>query len=127
MDRLKKVKESIIECIEVQIEHNLDNVNTKELGEAIDMVKDLSEAIYYCTVTEAMHAPQHYDSETKSAYCRKTYMEGKTHNDKLKQMQELENYVMELGKDITEMIQDASQEEKQMLQQKIQMLAAKIK
>ena len=24
------------------------------MGEAIDMIKDLSEAIYYCTITEAM-------------------------------------------------------------------------
>jgi hypothetical protein len=33
---------------------DLSSVDTKELGEAIDMIKDLSEAIYYCTVTEAM-------------------------------------------------------------------------
>jgi hypothetical protein len=33
---------------------HLDTVDTKELGEAIDMIKDLSEAIYYCTITEAM-------------------------------------------------------------------------
>jgi hypothetical protein len=33
---------------------HLDTVDTKELGEVIDMVKDLSEAIYYCTITEAM-------------------------------------------------------------------------
>jgi hypothetical protein len=34
----------------------LGEVDTKELGEAIDMIKDLEEAIYYCTVTEAMRA-----------------------------------------------------------------------
>ena len=33
---------------------HLDSVDTKELGEVIDMVKDLEEAIYYCTITEAM-------------------------------------------------------------------------
>jgi hypothetical protein len=35
---------------------HLDSVDAKELGEAIDMIKDLSEAIYYCTITEAMEA-----------------------------------------------------------------------
>ena len=33
---------------------NLDEVDTKELGEAIDMIKDLEEAMYYCTITKAM-------------------------------------------------------------------------
>jgi hypothetical protein len=37
---------------------HLDSVDAKELGEAIDMIKDLSEAIYYCTVTEAMEAKE---------------------------------------------------------------------
>jgi hypothetical protein len=33
---------------------NLQQVDAKELGEVIDMVKDIEEAIYYCTITEAM-------------------------------------------------------------------------
>jgi hypothetical protein len=33
---------------------NLDCVDAKELGEVIDMIKDIEEAIYYCTVTAAM-------------------------------------------------------------------------
>ena len=66
--------------------------------------------------------------ESNSSRSRRNYMEGKvSHNDKIKQMQELENYVRELGQDLTEMIQDASPEEKQLLQQKIQTLATKIR
>lgn len=53
MDRLNYMKETLIDCVQGQIVH-LDSVNTKELGEAIDMIKDLAEAIYYCTITEAM-------------------------------------------------------------------------
>jgi hypothetical protein len=34
--------------------HNLQHVDSKELGEAIDMIKDLEEAIYYKTITDAM-------------------------------------------------------------------------
>lgn len=53
MERLKNIKENLIACVQSQMS-NLSNVNTEELGEAIDMIKDLEEAIYYHTITEAM-------------------------------------------------------------------------
>lgn len=53
MERLKSMKESLMACAQAQM-GNLQNVDTKELGEAIDMIKDLEEAIYYCTITKAM-------------------------------------------------------------------------
>ena len=43
-------------CVESQMDH-LNTVDTKELGEAIDMLKDLEEAIYYATITKAMNEP----------------------------------------------------------------------
>ena len=42
-------------------------------------------------------------------------------------MKELEKYLQELSQDVTEMVQKATPEEKQMLQQKISLLATKIK
>ena len=54
MDRLKHMKESLFNRIDAEIARGLDSVDTKELGEAIDMVKDLSEAMYYCSIVEAM-------------------------------------------------------------------------
>ena len=54
MYKLKYMKDKLIDAIETQIDGNLEAVNAAELGEAVDMVKDLAEAIYYCTVTEAM-------------------------------------------------------------------------
>ena len=56
-DRLKHMKETLMCAVEMQL-CDLGEVDTKELGEAIDMIKDLEEAIYYCTVTEAMTNPQ---------------------------------------------------------------------
>lgn len=53
VQELKTMKDQLMGCIQGQM-GNLGGVDTKELGEAIDMVKDLSEAIYYCTITEAM-------------------------------------------------------------------------
>ena len=53
MERLKSIKETLVNSILSQVGH-LDSVDAKELGEVVDMVKDLEEAIYYCTVTKAM-------------------------------------------------------------------------
>lgn len=58
MERLKHLKDTLMCCVEGQMGH-LETVNTHELGAAIDMLKDLEEAIYYCTITEAMNEPQH--------------------------------------------------------------------
>ena len=171
MEKLKQMKECLTGIVEGQIYGNIDTVDAKELGEAVDMIKDLAEAIYYCTITEAMEkddggsshrrmyytpvkmrdgrpmpmhdyepmhpyekdlrewrdtAPRH-PHEGKSPEYRKMYMSGKGVKDKTHQMKELENYMHELMEDITEMIEDASPEEKALLQQKISMLATKIK
>lgn len=55
MERLKHIKESILCCVENEVS-NLSSADTKELGEAIDMLKDLEEAIYYATITKAMNS-----------------------------------------------------------------------
>ena len=52
-DRLKHIKENLMCAVEAQM-YNLEEVDTKELGEAIDMIKDLEEAIYYCAIVKAM-------------------------------------------------------------------------
>lgn len=53
IEALKEMKNNVMKCVESEMTH-LHDVNTKELGEAIDIIKDLSEAIYYCTITESM-------------------------------------------------------------------------
>lgn len=260
MEKLKQMKEALVGCVQTQVYGNMEKVDAKELGAAVDMIKDLSEAIYYCTITEAMekeekegkengkgqhgmmyynqrmmpmyHYPmEYYDPRLRERYMpnsmyaqgggnsggsgssggsggsrnaqgdggynassqgnnargggsrgyhegmmpmeepwypypmfyedmmyargggqsgggnrnyppmsmmkdpkegrsgerRKMYMEGKGMKDKSHQMKELEGYMQELSTDLTEMIQDASPEEKQLLQQKISTLATKIK
>ena len=184
-EKLQWMKDSLICVVENQL-CNLNEVDTEELGEAIDMIKDLEEAIYYCTVTEAMNNPKkehswemkksdhhqkpeddrmyyggypmyyadnghvnsgnetsntnssngrnYYDEpmgrderEGRSPMSRRMYMEAKhTGRDKAAQLRELEKYMQELSQDITEMIADASPEEKQYLEKKITALASKI-
>lgn len=53
MEQLQAMKESLINCVQSEI-YNLNEANAEELGAAVDMIKDLSEAIYYCTITDAM-------------------------------------------------------------------------
>ena len=53
MERLKAMKERLISCVEGQL-GDLSNTDAEELGEVVDMIKDLEETIYYCTVVEAM-------------------------------------------------------------------------
>ena len=114
MKRLKAIKESLVECVESQVHGHLEEVDTKELGEAIDMIKDLAKAIYYCTVTEAMekgsikgdHSKKHWDMEEE---CK------------------LEEYMEELETDIMEMMMKATPDEKMLLQKKLNTLATKIK
>lgn len=192
-ERLKHVKESLMAAVENQI-CQLGEVDAEELGSAIDMIKDLEEALYFCTITEAMNGkeksgnhinvemekeyhkgngerPQMYYSdpyynynrgdmmyynggsssngnmsssngssssnysepishdyrEGRSPQSRRMYMEAKEkQHDKNVHLRELEKYAQELTSDIVEMIQDATQEEKQYLEKKISALASKI-
>lgn len=189
IERLKHTKEMLMAQVEGQLGH-LNNVDAKELGEVVDMIKDLEEAIYYCTITEAMKKKEeepitHYqerrgdmyyherepylgynrqyegtrqysengnggqksyynetvqsssgnsnnhsqysENGSRSDVSRRMYMEHKKmHSDKTVKMRDLENYMTELSHDMTEMIEGASPEEKQLLQQKIATLAQKI-
>lgn len=144
--RLCQMKETLCCAAESQM-YDLSNVNAEELGEVIDMIKDLEEAIYYATITEAMNEK---DSENKkmsyhqqtfddslwdepdeyngnSYKNRRMYMEAKEmHKDKAVQLRELEKYMQELSTDIVDMIQDASSEEKAYLEKKISALATKV-
>ena len=186
MDKLKNLKEKLVHCVESQVYGDMNSVDAEELGEVVDMVKDLSEAIYYCTIVEAMekkedesiepkyypvmyyggdskrmyddrdvtrvnrmyydtpiyyNTPSRQDSnssyypmeirdyrEGRSPMSRRTYMESKEmHQDKAVQMKDLEKYLKELSEDITEMISDATPDEKTLLQQKLTTLANKVK
>ena len=52
-EALKMMKEQLMSCVQGQL-GDISNVDAHELGEAVDMIKDLAEAIYYCTITESM-------------------------------------------------------------------------
>lgn len=53
MYRAKMLKECLLSKLTEQMS-NLECVDAKEMGEVVDMVKDLAEMEYYCAVTKAM-------------------------------------------------------------------------
>lgn len=53
MQRLKSMKETLVGCVQSQLA-DISHADTHELGEAIDMIKDLEEAMYYCSIVKAM-------------------------------------------------------------------------
>lgn len=166
MKHLIKIKKQLVDCVEEELSQGLCSVDTHELGEVIDMIKDLDEAIFYCimghhqlekdeaattalqhcchcdgveieeepeehTFMKKEHMAATYDAhdekEGHSYKKRKAYLEAKERNsDKIVQMKELEEYMKDLSMDITDMIKDASTEERQLLEKRIQSLATKI-
>lgn len=62
MERLKHMEEALMSCVQAQLSH-LDTVNTEELGQVIDMIKDLEQAKYYCSIVKAMEEAE--EDETK--------------------------------------------------------------
>ena len=194
MDQLKSMKDIL--CAQVQAQMaNIEKADAHELGAAVDMIKDLSETMYYCSVVKAMEEAEEQDKyrsrgndvvyyterylpyadrdmrehymerkyddrryteddrkyddrrytdrhmpyydynepvardlrEGRSPRARRMYMEAKEqHQGKETQLKDLESYMSELSQDVTEMIADASPEEKTMLHKKLSALTNKI-
>lgn len=59
-EQLKAMKESLMACAQAQM-GNLEQVDAKELGEVVDMIKDLCEACYYTEITESMEEAKKED------------------------------------------------------------------
>ena len=175
MERLKAMKNQLIAEVQTQL-NDIHHVDAKELGEAVDMIKDIAMTEYYCSIVKAMeeaeeekemrsssyyyterympieyqrhmdsdhgrmyYMPRYYDEhhmdmdgvhdmrEGGAGPARRSYMDGKAmHHEKEVQMKELDRYMQELSNDITEMIHDASPEEKQLLHKKLSALTGKI-
>ncbi len=75
MERLKAMKERLMTCVESQM-GDLSKTNAEELGEVVDMIKDLEETIYYCTVVKAMEDKD--DKEKDIMYYPVMYTDGST-------------------------------------------------
>lgn len=59
MDEIKKIKADVLRFMEQEAsKYGNGRMDTKQMGDLADIVKDLAEAEYYCTVAEAMGGGQ---------------------------------------------------------------------
>lgn len=70
MKRLCEIKNCLISAAQSQMS-NLQNCDAEELGEVIDMIKDIEQAIYYCTITKAM---KESDEDSKKCAIKKVFV-----------------------------------------------------
>ena len=73
MERLKAIKEQLMSQVEGQM-GDLRCVDTHELGEVIDMIKDLAKTMYYCSVTEAMEDAKENEEKRSTYYYMEKYL-----------------------------------------------------
>ena len=59
MDDIKKIKADVLRFMEQEAnKYGNGRMDTKQMGDLADIVKDLSEAEYYCTVAQSMGGGQ---------------------------------------------------------------------
>lgn len=63
MKDIKEIKQTLIKCVKQQVSEHLNEIDTKELGEAIDMIKDLAKTEYYCSLLNNMYFSSNDESE----------------------------------------------------------------
>lgn len=98
--KLCEIKNRMLTMVMSQMDH-LDTVDVCELGEAIDIIKDIAEAEYYCSVVYAMDNKE--PPSTNTAY--------QTHN--------VNTYLHTLANDIHKMMDTMSPEERMMMRDKL--------
>lgn len=52
--RIHEMMEKLTKCAEMELEKGVENVDAKEMGEVVDIIKDLAEAEYYAKISKAM-------------------------------------------------------------------------
>lgn len=80
MERLKSIKSTLVSLVETQL-GDVEHTDAKELGEVVDMIKDLEEAMYYCAIVEAMEKSKEEGQEDISVRSRMGYTEHFPHGE----------------------------------------------
>ncbi len=74
MEKLKNIKCTLVSLVQNELS-DVKKANAKELGEVIDMIKDLEEAMYYCSIIEAMEESKKEKESSQSYNNINYYME----------------------------------------------------
>lgn len=71
MMRISAIEDAVLGMLEMQAVRGLENADAEELGKATDILKDLAEAKYYCSVVMAM------DGGESMGYNNRRYASGR--------------------------------------------------
>ena len=63
--RIHDMTEKLTKCAEMEFEKGIENVDTKEMGEVVDIIKDLCEAEYYAKISKAMDESEYGEEYDK--------------------------------------------------------------
>ena len=74
---IHSIIERLSECVKSEVDKGIDQVDTKEMGEVADIIKDLCEAEYYAKISKAMEEAEYgedydymgaYDEHERKGY-----------------------------------------------------------
>lgn len=103
VERIHKMQECLTEKAVSEFEKGIENVDTSEMGEVVDMIKDLAEAEYHSIISKAMkkadEEEEEYDKELLRQNMAKKVAEDITTNIAM-QMADLPLKVMEYAGDM---------------------------
>ena len=100
--QLCQIKNKMLAMIMAQMDH-LEDIDVCELGEAIDIIKDIAEAEYYCSVVYAMDNREKESDSINTA----------------RQIQNVNAYLHTLEDNIRRMMDTMSPEERIMMRDKL--------
>lgn len=72
MMRMSRIEDDLLMMLEKQAERGLESVDAAEMGEVVDMLKDMGEAKYYCSIVLAMQ-----EDDEAMGYNPRRYSDGR--------------------------------------------------
>lgn len=73
--KIEELEKKIVECTKAKIDEcGLEGIDTEELGQVTDMIKDLAEARFHEATTKAMEEAEEYYDDDKMGYDNYRYM-----------------------------------------------------
>ena len=75
MEQLKAIKRCLVDSLQSQL-GDIKHLDAKELGEVTDAIKDVEEAMYYCSIIKAMEKSEEEGKEKQAFNNINYYMDG---------------------------------------------------
>lgn len=81
IESIKKMMECLSIKANAELENGIENIDANEMGEVIDMIKDLAEAKYYCKITESMEEAKEEEETLKKLGVDTSMIASRYYND----------------------------------------------